>query len=126
RGGLAGDGALPNLYGCSFNGACAATAPVAGGNYFIYQQQPTAVVVIGDATREYGLANPAFGYSVTGAVLGDTLASVASGSPTTAATVGSNVGTYAITGAFTSPAGYALQFSPGVLAVTPATLVFTA
>ena len=126
RGGLAGNGALPNLYGCTFNGACAATAPVAGGNYFIYQQQPTATVLIGNATREYGLANPAFAYSVTGAVLGDGQGSVASGTPTSAATIGSNVGTYSITGNFISPAGYALQFSPGTLSITPATLVFTA
>jgi filamentous hemagglutinin family protein len=126
RGGLSGNGALPNLYGCSFNGACAATAPTEGGNYFIYQQQPIAMVVIDDATREYGLANPAFTYSVSGAVLGDSLASVASGAPSSAATIGSNVGAYAITGSFTSAAGYALQFAPGTLNITPAPLLFTA
>jgi len=126
RGGLAGNGAFPNLYGCSFNGACAATAPAAGGNYFIYQQQPTAIIVIGNASREYGLANPAFTYSITGAVLGDGQGSVASGTPTSAATIGSNVGAYSITGNFISPAGYALQFAPGTLSITPATLVFTA
>ena len=126
RGGLAGNGALPNLYGCTFNGACAATAPAADGNYFIYQQQPTAIILIGNATREYGLANPAFTYSVTGAVLGDGQGSLASGTPTSAATIGSNVGAYSITGNFISPAGYALQFAPGTLSITPATLVFTA
>ncbi|MEG2941607.1 MAG: filamentous hemagglutinin N-terminal domain-containing protein [Thermomonas sp.] len=126
RGGLAGNGALPNLYGCNFNGACAATAPAAGSNYFIYQQQPTAFVVIGSASREYGLANPAFTYSITGGILGDGQGSIASGTPISAATVGSNVGSYAITGSFISPAGYALQFSPGTLSITPATLVFTA
>ena len=126
RGGLAGNGALPNLYGCSFNGACAATAPASGGNYFIYQQQPTAIIVIGNATREYGLANPTFTYSITGGVLGDGQGSVATGTPTSAATIGSNVGAYSITGNFISPAGYALQFAPGTLSITPATLVFTA
>ena len=44
----------------------------------------------------------------------------------TTATIGSNVGNYPITGQFTSAAGYRLQFVPGTLGITPATLLFTA
>jgi hypothetical protein len=51
---------------------------------------------------------------------------VATGTGTTTATIGSNVGNYAITGNFTSAAGYRIQFAPGTLAITPATLLFTA
>ena len=33
-------------------------------NHFIYVQQPTALVSFNDFTREYGLPNPAFAFSV--------------------------------------------------------------
>ena len=125
RGGLAGDGNLPNLYGCAFLGACGVTVPGVD-NHFIYVQQPIALISFNNATREYGLPNPLFTFSVTGAILGDTAANVASGSATTTATIGSDVGNYAITGNFLSAAGYQIQFVPGTLAITPATLLFTA
>ena len=125
RGGLAGDGNLPNLYGCAYLGACGVTVPGVD-NHFIYVQQPTALVTFDNATREYGLPNPLFTFSVTGAILGDSAANVATGSATTTATIGSDVGNYAITGNFLSAAGYRIQFVPGTLAITPATLLFTA
>ena len=125
RGGLAGNGAVPNLYGCQFQGACGVGVPGAS-DHFIYVQQPLAVITFDDATREYGLPNPLFTFSVSGAILGDTAANVANGSATTSATIGSDVGAYAISGNFTSAAGYRLQFVPGTLRITPATLVFTA
>ncbi|WP_374351515.1 beta strand repeat-containing protein, partial [Thermomonas sp.] len=125
RGGLAGDGNLPNLYGCAYLGACGVTVP-GTDNHFIYVQQPIALITFDNATREYGLANPVFTFSVTGAILGDTAANVASGNAATTATIGSDVGNYAITGNFLSAAGYRIQFVPGTLAITPATLVFTA
>jgi filamentous hemagglutinin family protein len=125
RGGLAGDGNLPNLYGCAYLGACGVTVS-SGDNHFIYVQQPIALVTFDNATREYGLPNPLFTFNVTGAILGDTAANVATGSATTTATIGSDVGNYAITGNFLSAAGYQIQFVPGTLAITPATLLFTA
>ena len=125
RGGLAGDGSLPNLYGCAYLGQCGVTVP-GTDNHFIYVQQPIALVTFDDFTREYGLPNPVFTFSVSGAILGDSAANVASGTGTTTATIGSNVGYYPITGNFTSAAGYQIQFVPGTLAITPATLLFTA
>ena len=125
RGGLAGDGSLPNLYGCTFGGACGVTVP-STDNHFVYVQQPTAVITFDSFSREYGLQNPLFTFSVTGAILGDTAANVASGTATTTATIGSDVGNYAIGGVFTSAAGYRVQLVPGLLAITPATLFFTA
>ena len=125
RGGLAGDGNLPNLYGCAFLGQCGVTVPGID-NHFIYVQQPTALISFDNFTREYGLPNPVFTFTVTGAILGDSGANVASGTGTTTATIGSNVGNYAITGNFSSAAGYRIQFVPGTLAITPATLLFTA
>ncbi|MDE2406813.1 MAG: filamentous hemagglutinin N-terminal domain-containing protein [Xanthomonadaceae bacterium] len=125
RGGLAGDGALPNLYGCAYLGACGVSVGT-GDNHFIYVQQPVATITFGNATREYGLDNPAFTYLVTGAILGDTAGGIVSGTASSVGTKGSDVGNYAIAGNFTSPAGYILQLVPGVLSITPATLVFTA
>lgn len=125
RGGLAGDGSLPNLYGCAYLGQCGVTVP-ATDNHFIYVQQPTALITFDNFTREYGLPNPVFTFTVSGAILGDSLANVASGTGTTTATIGSNVGNYPITGNFTSAAGYRIQFAPGTLAITPAMLLFTA
>ena len=125
RGGLAGDGSLPNLYGCAYLGACGVTV-TSGDNHFIYVQQPIATITFDNATREYGLPNPLFTFSVAGAILGDTAANVAAGSASTTATIGSDVGLYPILGNFTSAAGYQIQFVPGTLAITPATLLFTA
>ncbi len=125
RGGLGGSGNLPNLYNCAYLGACGVTV-ASGDNHFIYVQQPTAIVTLDSLSREYGLANPAFTYTVSGAVLGDALANVASGAPGTTAGIGSDVGQYAILGNFTSNAGYRIQVLPGTLSITPATLLFTA
>lgn len=125
RGGLAGDGNLPNLYGCTFLGQCVVSVPSVD-NHFIYVQQPTAVITFDDFTREYGLPNPVFTFTVSGAILGDSAANVATGTGTTTATIGSNVGNYSITGNFASAAGYVFQFVPGMLGITPAPLLFTA
>ncbi|MDQ3039387.1 MAG: hypothetical protein M3R16_06275, partial [Pseudomonadota bacterium] len=125
RGGLVGTGALPNLYGCTYQGSCAVSVPAAD-NHFIYVQQPTALINFTDFTREYGLPNPVFTFTVTGAILGDTAANVATGTASTSATIGSDVGNYAINGVFTSAAGYRIQLIPGNLAITPAMLFFTA
>lgn len=124
RGGLAGNGSLPNLYNCTYGGPCGVT--VGSGSHFIYTQQPTLTILIDDASREYGDANPSFNYSASGLILGDDLAYVLSGYLSSLATSGSNVGQYAITGNFTSAAGYAIAFTPGSLTITPATLLFTA
>jgi filamentous hemagglutinin family protein len=125
RGGLAGSGGLPNLYGCAFQGSCGVIVP-ATDNHFIYVRQPTAMITLDNFSREYGLPNPVFTFTVTGAILGDPAANVASGTASTSATIGSDVGNYAITGAFTSASGYRIQLIPGALGITPAMLFFTA
>lgn len=125
RGGLAGSGTLPNLYNCSFDGPCGVTVPAAD-NHFIYRQQPVATVSIDDATREYGLDNPAFTFGIAGLILGDQAVNAISGSPGTIATIASDVGNYGIDGDFQSPAGYLVEVLPGTLAITPATLFYVA
>lgn len=126
RGGLAGNGALPNIYGCSFGVTCA--IPIsATNNAFIYAQQPTLAVTVNNQSRLYGDANPSFSFSSTGLLNGDVQAGVVGGAPTTTAGSGSNVGNYVIDGAtLTSPAGYVLTVSNGALAVNPATLTYVA
>ncbi|HEY0197065.1 MAG TPA: MBG domain-containing protein [Rhodanobacter sp.] len=125
RSGLAGNGNLPNLYGCAFNGACGVT-PSATANQFIYIAQPTATVNFANSTREYGLPNATIGYTVGGLILGDQAANAINGTVDTDATQASNVGSYAIGGNFVSPAGYLVNVRPGALAITPATLTYTA
>ncbi len=126
RGGLAGNGTLPNLYGCGFGVACAVTVSETN-NSFIYAQRPTLAVTVDNTTRVYGDANPAFTFNSTGLLNGDLLANAVSGAPGTTAGAGSNVGSYAIAGtALTSPAGYVLSVTNGALAVTPATLTYVA
>lgn len=121
RGGIIG----VNRYNCSFGGACGVGLP-GSGVAFIYQVQPVLSIDIADASREYGLANPALLYTVSGLVNGDTQAAALQGAPTTTATITSNVGDYAINGAFLSALGYALAVDPGNLAITKATLTYTA
>jgi filamentous hemagglutinin family protein len=126
RGGLAGNGALPNLYGCGFGVACAVTVSEAN-NSFIYAQRPTLAVTVNNQSRLYGDTNPAFTFGSTGLLNGDVIANAVSGAPSTTASAGSNVGSYAITGAgLTSPAGYVLNVTNAALAITPAPLTFVA
>jgi filamentous hemagglutinin family protein len=115
RGGLFGSGLLPNLYHCAYLGLCAVTVSP-GDNHFIYAQQPTATVVVGDAFRRGGLPNPPFVYSVTGLILGDTSAGFFAvlSSP---ALPGSLPGIYPINAAALSAAGYAVNVIPGRLTV---------
>src|SRR5581483_10494238 len=85
----------------------------------------TLTVTAGGATRTYGAADPAFTDTVSGFVNGDA-AGVVSGSPTltTAATVGTAPGAYAITAdpGTLSAANYTFLPVRGTLTVTPAPL----
>lgn len=127
RGGVAGSGTLPNLFGCTYGAACASGITVpAADNHFIYFQRPTLTVNLANAIREYGLPNAAITFAVTGLILGDQQANAVTGASSTTATQASDVGTYALTGAFTSPAGYLVNLTPGVLVITPAVLTVTA
>ena len=93
----------------------------------------TLTVTANAATRQYGLANPAFTGSVTGFVNGQNLATATTGSLafSTPATVASNVGSYDVTGyGLTANNGnYVFAQAAGnaaALAVTPAALTVTA
>ena len=115
RGGIAGSGLLPNLYNCAYLGLCGVTVSP-GDNHFIYAQQPTATVVIGNASRPAGLNNPLFTWSITGLILGDRGAGF-NGAVGTTATRSSPPGAYAINGSFTSAEGYLVNVVPGTLTV---------
>jgi len=77
-------------------------------------------ITASNASKSYGAANPAFSYTPSGFVNGDSSA-VLSGSPslTTTATVSSVVGTYPITAAAgtLSAANYSFVFAAGTLTV---------
>ena len=112
-----------------------AIAPVATGtnlaNYTVVYVngtltvgQATLTVTAGNASRAYGVANPAFAASATGAVNGDTFSFTES----TTATPSSPVGTYAIVPVATGTnlANYTVVYVNGTLTVGQATLTVTA
>ena len=80
--------------------------------------QATLTVAANDATRVYGVANPAFTGSVIGAVNGDTFTE----SFLTSATIASNVATYSIfpTAAGANLADYTVTVQNGTLTITQA------
>jgi filamentous hemagglutinin family protein len=103
----------------------------ASGNYALTYQSnnltvtPRAITVTADAlTREYGSANPALTYTVSGSGLvnGDTL----SGALTTAANTTSNVGNYDINrGTLAATSNYAVTFQTGTLTVAARAITVT-
>jgi hypothetical protein len=82
-------------------------------------------ITVGDATRPYGQGNPAFSYTVTGALVnGDTYATAVAGVPVyaTAGMPVSPAGTYPISVADLNSNNYVIAFVGGTLTVTKATL----
>jgi len=86
----------------------------------------TLTVVAISTARAYGATNPTLSYIAFGFAGGDTLA-IMSGILGTPASSGSSAGPYPITrGTLSAGANYAVDFTPGVLTVTPATLYVAA
>ncbi len=87
---------------------------------------PTSILTItaNDISRLYGQANPAFTASYAGFINGDTPSVVTGLQFSTAATMGSNVGTYSITpfGASAPTTYSSINYVPGTLTITPAPL----
>ncbi|SNS56364.1 MBG domain-containing protein [Sphingopyxis indica] len=113
----------------------APNATLLSANYTLSQTDGTLTitpapltVAAADASRLYGDANPAFAASVTGLKNGDSAADVVSYTPTTTATIGSNVGSYRIApNAVLLSGNYVLAAqTDGTLTVTPAPLMVTA
>ena len=83
-------------------------------------------VIADDKRREYGLANPVLTATVSGYRNGDTGAVMSGLSLTTAATQGSNVGTYGIAASGASALNYDFSYLPGTLTISKAILTVTA
>ncbi len=94
------------------------------GSFNLGLSTPVLTVTANNASRSYGIANPAFTYTVSGFVNGDTQASATSGAPslTTTATATSSPGIYPITVATgtLSAANYSFSFMAGTLTVAQA------
>jgi len=104
----------------------------AGSNYAIsytaatLNVTPAALTVTGiNADKIYGDALPAFTYTYSGLVNGDT-SSVFSGSLNSTASASSNIGAYPITQGTLSAANYAISYTAATLNITPAALTVTA
>ena len=93
----------------------------------LYSLAPTLTITADDKGRTYGDSNPAFTYSSSGFIDGDTAGSVLSGSLTTTATSTSDVGTYPITqGTLAADLGYAISFTNGTLTINTRAITITA
>jgi filamentous hemagglutinin family protein len=77
-------------------------------------------------SRQYGASNPALTATYTGLVNNDGSAVVSGLTLATAATISSNVGTYAINGSGATAANYSITYAAGALTVTQAPLLITA
>ncbi|MCK1516521.1 filamentous hemagglutinin N-terminal domain-containing protein [Bradyrhizobium sp. 190] len=106
------------------------SAPSAGYYPQLYGVNYVLRIDPANASRAYGDANPALTYTSYGLHTGDTSAILAGLSLSTAATMTSNVGSYAITagGSVTSIGGqaYRLIQAPAALTVTPRSITVTA
>ncbi|MGC2698019.1 MAG: MBG domain-containing protein [Candidatus Angelobacter sp.] len=110
----------------SFAGDANNTA--ASGSATLTVNPAVLTVTAADASRIYGDPNPAFGFTITGFVNGET-SSVVSGSPScTSSDPTAAVGTYPIvcTIGTLSAANYSFTFVNGTLTVTPAALTVIA
>ena len=84
---------------------------------------PAPLAVSGTATKIYGQPDPVLTVTSTGYKLTDTPGTVLTGA--LARAPGTNVGTYAITqGTLVSNPNYVVNYTPGALAITPATLTY--
>lgn len=108
------------------------TGLAATGNRFAYTIAPTLTVTPNNASREYGDANPAFTFGVTGLLAGDTLAGAVQGAPNLSSLADANSaagGSYAINaslGTLASDYNYGFAFGAGQLTITPAQLFYLA
>ena len=101
-----------------------------GGNFAAFRIAPVLTVTVNDATRFYGSANPQFTASFAGFLAGDDISGLI-GTPdfTTAATLTSGIGSFAINaalGTLLSQQGYQFTFAPGTLTITPRPITVTA
>ena len=83
-------------------------------------------ITANDFSRTYGAANPAFTASYAGFIGGDTAAVVSGLQFNTSATVGSSVGTFAITPFGATAPNYGINFAPGTLTINAADLTIRA
>lgn len=100
------------------------------GDQFLYAIEPLLLVMVDNASRQYGLDNPSFTFTVdpSGLVDGDSASSALDFTAlTSSATIGSNVGSYLIEFVdLSSPLNYELVVQPGALSITPAPLLISA
>jgi hypothetical protein len=87
-------------------------------------QSNTLIVQVGNATRAYGTANPAFTSTITGALAGDTFSVSYSTSATATSLPGSYVINATVTGA--NIGAYTVTVIPGVLTITTPVLTASA
>ncbi|MBN3761800.1 filamentous hemagglutinin N-terminal domain-containing protein [Burkholderia sp. Ac-20365] len=120
RGNVQPNTAQPNFYGCTFGAGCSWGGTVSTtGDHYVYIARPTVTVSANGATRVAGAPNPAFTFTVSGLINGDTASGTLTGSLTTPANGSSQPGQYPINPNFASSVGYIVDEVPGTLTVVP-------
>ena len=119
RGNVQPDTSQPNFYGCSYGAGCVwgGSVPLTG-DHFVYIARPTVIVTANGTTKVEGAPDPAFSFTTSGLINGDTAAGTLTGSLSTPATQNSPPGQYPINPAFLSSVGYVVVDDPGTLTVT--------
>jgi hypothetical protein len=112
-------------YDITASGASAQNYTISYGAPGVLTVNPAPLTITANnASRTYGDANPAFSASYSGFVNGDAQSVISGLSLSTAATLSSNVGTYAINASGATAQNYDISYgAPGVLTVNPAALV---
>ena len=116
----------------TYGAAVTSLTGAAAGNYVLASTgntngtitvTPAPLAITGSATKVYGQPDPVLTVTATGFQAGDTAGTVLTGA--LARTPGTNVGTYAITqGSLLANPNYLVTYTPGALAITPATLTY--
>jgi len=112
-----------------YNKTYAINAPdsFAAGNYMLFSIAPALTITADDKSKTYGDANPAFTYTCSGLIDGDTEGIAVSGLLSSAAAQNSNAGNYSILqGALSSPLDYQINFTEGALTINQKNLLIKA
>jgi filamentous hemagglutinin family protein len=113
-------------YGVTASGAVDGNYSISYAAGSLSITQAPLLISANSFSRQYGDGNPTLTAAYSGLVNNDGSAAVSGLTLATAATISSNVGTYAINASGATAANYSITYAPGALTVTQAPLLITA
>ena len=104
-------------------GECVSDSDCPSDDGVLYSLAPALTITADDKSRNFGDSNPAFTFSSSGFIDGDTAGTALTGSLITTAVPASNAGTFPITqGTLADNFGYTINFTNGTLTITGAVI----